>query len=131
MIGGSQHDYTFDRSQHPHSVRFFRGASTPNPMFPGKLIPKSGFAGFFFSKFNYRFLPKLCFFHFIDSVIFHFCFCYLFVFVLDETDIGGDVSYQQSSSRNMRAAVGGVQEKMYAQERLRREMELEMEEMHR
>lgn len=55
-----------------------------------------------------------------------------FLCVKDETDvIGGDVSYQQSSSRNMRAVVGGVQDKMYAQERLRREMELEMEEMHR
>lgn len=47
-------------------------------------------------------------------------------FRLEETDI----SYQQSSSRNMHA-VNGVNEKMYARDRLRREMELEMEELHR
>ena len=52
-------------------------------------------------------------------------------FFLDDMDGAGDASYQQSSSRNMRVVVGDVQEKMYAQERLRREMELEMEEMHR
>eukprot|EP00111_Clytia_hemisphaerica_P022533 TCONS_00066243-protein len=80
MIGGSQHNYTFDPSQ--QNARFFRGASTPNPM------------------------------------------------LIDDSDIG-DTSYHQASSQNRRQAAVAYQEKFNAQERAKREMQLEMDDMHR